>query len=1263
MIFQSSILPIYAVENIDRLEETATSNQDGTDQKVEEQDTTTGDAVPEDTPEGEQAPENEVPEDTPEGEQPPEDEVPEDTPEGEQPPEDEVPEDTPEGEQPPESEVPEDTPEGEQPPEDEVPEDTPEEEQSPGDIPLEEEEEVLQEQTEEELQEEIQPIAYDAEAAENLKKEFSRNGNHVTQYENEEDKQLKTIVWAKGVTPPDMKSFKREEVTGSGGAKFVTYQAPYEANKGWYDVNKTQGRVEDANLCFAVAASNALHWWLEQNKSYIDRYLEKYPEDEKKKDLKMLRDSYNSQQSDSEIYRRYIKRYSKRPNGYWSDILVDEFINGYEPKENGGTNDESIDGERLLQKGPSKNGGFFYDIFGTTLLTRRTYGGNFQNLSNDLKQAIINGDLVLLIYNTKVISHVVTLWGAEYDLNGQISAVYLTDSDDETSPYAMVRYMVKNIRGNAFVSTNVNGTAGSIIEDIKIISLGEEIWKKRLDADPNAPKITLDLKWGNTEFRYDTKQHKPFLEATNVEAGDNVVLLVDGEQKDAGEHTATAVLEGASKDKYQLPAEHTKQFRINKARAKVDLKADSQLNQENKRVEFNIRVSGVNNEKPDGTITLRTAEEIIQDNIQLVNGSATYTWENLPLGNHRVTADFYPSADGVGKNYNQAKSNVIRIDLPKKNQSKLVIEPVVGKKFGDGSFTLQTTGGTGNGEVTYSCSTNDVLSINGSTATIIGAGSTTITAVKAGDAEYNSTTATYVITIDKAKAPSVIYPTATPIMYGQKLSESVLVGGSMEYGSFAWENGELVPGIHNTGYSVRFIPSSETLKNYETIPVTTSIVKVTVSRANPLVTLTTNIIGEKDSRKVTLSAVVEKASSGDGVTGTVNFVNCTGPQDTEIALAIPIVNGEATYTWTGMPEQLYKIKAVYSGDGNYNTASSMEISVDLSKDSEDESIPLIPLEPSKPITPPSKPDNGGNDNSGSDNGNDGGTGGDRPDRPSDVIEGDKSNDSTSDDKKDTEEKPVDEEKQPSDDKTVINQEDGSIVKIGKDEEGHTIVSVDLPVDLDKTYVTLKDMIDSDLVPIDLKTGKPIILSAAIDNNLKLMVANSTELVLKPMTKTYKDTANHWSKDAISFTSVRDIFKGTSEDEFSPDKSMTRGMIFTVLARVDGQDTNTDKQWYDAGKQWAVENGLSDGARIGDNVTREELVTLLYRYVGQPDVSNDLEAFKDAKTVSSYSQNAMKWAVEKGIISGQPNGTIQPKGEATRAQVASIMERFIKLQLK
>lgn len=789
--------------------------------------------------------------------------------------------------------------------------------------------------TEDVIEAAIEPLAYDADAAKKLEDELSKNGNKVTQYVNEEDQKLKTIVWAKGVTPPEMSDFIKETDYGNQGMQYVTYKTPYQSNKGWYDVNKTINRVEDANLCFAVAASNALHWWLEQNGSYIDRYLAQYPDDPKKQELQTLRNSFVNQQ-DSAIYRRYVKQFSRRQEGYWADILVDQFINGYVPKENGAINHSEADRDNLVQKGPSPLGGFFYDIFGTTLLTDRTYSGDFQSFSNKLKGCFVEGDLVLLSYDTKVLNHVVTLWGAEYDADGQISAVYLTDSDDETSQYAMVRYMVKNLNGRPILSTNINGMQGSSIEYMQMVSLGQETWEKRLQTDPNAPKIPLVLEWGNTEFTYNGRTQKPLVHATNIDKDDDVVLLVEGEQKDAGNHTAQVILKGASASKYQLPLDGTREFVIKKARARVKLSATSHLNQENKFVDFNISVTGINNsEKPTGTITLKTGQQVIKDQIPVVNGEASYHWTNLPLGNHRITAEFYPSADGVGKNYENAVSNAVQVKLPKKEQSRLDIVPVTDKKFGDGSFTLQTTGGTGNGTVTYSCNTNDVLSISGSTATIIGAGTTTITAVKDGDADYESTTAAYTITVAKASAPVITYPIASSLVYGQKLSESTLSGGSIEYGSFVWDNGELIPTIQNGGYTVRFVPSADTLKNYETIAGETSTVNVLVSRANPVVTLDSKVVDEKGSRKVILSASVGKVPYGDEVTGTVTFINCTDVQDTEIVSSISVINGVATYVWSDMPQQLYKIKAVYSGDKNYNSASASEISVDVGRVSEE----------------------------------------------------------------------------------------------------------------------------------------------------------------------------------------------------------------------------------------------------------------------------------------------------------------------------------------
>lgn len=193
------------------------------------------------------------------------------------------------------------------------------------------------------------------EAAKKIREEFSQNGNHVTQYENEEDKKIKTIIWASGVTPPEMTDFIKEKTPSTGNPRYVVYKALYQPGNGWYDVNKTTDRVEDNSLCFAAAASNALHWWLEQNNSYIDRYLEKYPDAPKNAELQTLRNSFQDQKN-SAIYKRFVKKYSQMKDGYWSDILIDQFINGYEPKPGGGVNVPEYDGETLLEKGPSEFG-------------------------------------------------------------------------------------------------------------------------------------------------------------------------------------------------------------------------------------------------------------------------------------------------------------------------------------------------------------------------------------------------------------------------------------------------------------------------------------------------------------------------------------------------------------------------------------------------------------------------------------------------------------------------------------------------------------------------------------------------------------------------------------------------------------------------------------------------------------------------------------------------------------------------------------------
>jgi len=156
-----------------------------------------------------------------------------------------------------------------------------------------------------------------------------------------------------------------------------------------------------------------------------------------------------------------------------------------------------------------------------------------------------------------------------------------------------------------------------------------------------------------------------------------------------------------------------------------------------------------------------------------------------------------------------------------------------------------------------------------------------------------------------------------------------------------------------------------------------------------------------------------------------------------------------------------------------------------------------------------------------------------------------------------------------------------------------------------------------------------------------------------------DTAGHWGKNAIDYVVGRGLFTGITETTFSPDTEMTRAMVWTVLARLDGQTTKGGERWYALAQAWAKENGISDGALPNGNVTREQLVTMLHRYHGAPAASHDLSGFKDANRVSGWASDAVQWAVQNDLLVGY-NGALNPQHNITRAEVATILMRFIKL---
>ena len=296
---------------------------------------------------------------------------------------------------------------------------------------------------------------------------------------------------------------------------------------------------------------------------------------------------------------------------------------------------------------------------------------------------------------------------------------------------------------------------------------------------------------------------------------------------------------------------------------------------------------------------------------------------------------YWVKADIAETETQNAASAKAGFEIKKANQAALTINPVGEKKYGYPDFNLTTTGGSGTGGVTYSVPVNNgILSINGSTAKIIGVGDIKVRAEKAGGNNYNKALAELDITIDKAFAPAITFPTAGDLTYGQKLSESMLTGGSTGYGTFAWKDGNIIPTVTNTGYEVVFNPSEKTLKNYEEIADIDKKknVTVTVAKANPTVNLTANISAESGNKVVTLVAEITGANGADKPSGSVKFLYKDGGNFTELGTAA-LAEGKAEYKWNNVAAQEYEIKAEYEGDTNYNAESAVK-NIDTRKQSQ-----------------------------------------------------------------------------------------------------------------------------------------------------------------------------------------------------------------------------------------------------------------------------------------------------------------------------------------
>ena len=181
---------------------------------------------------------------------------------------------------------------------------------------------------------------------------------------------------------------------------------------------------------------------------------------------------------------------------------------------------------------------------------------------------------------------------------------------------------------------------------------------------------------------------------------------------------------------------------------------------------------------------------------------------------------------------------------------------------------------------------------------------------------------------------------------------------------------------------------------------------------------------------------------------------------------------------------------------------------------------------------------------------------------------------------------------------------------------------------------------------------------------------------------FKDTANNaWWHDGIHYCVQQGLMNGVASDQFAPNGTTTRAMIVTILWRMEGSPATsygmsfTDVpagQWYTEAIRWAQSTGVVTGYDAktfgpNDNVTREQLAAILYRYTAHKggDVSkrSTLAQFTDVNQISSWALENIQWANAVGMVNGRTNTTIVPKGNATRAEAASMIQRFCQNVLK
>ena len=195
-----------------------------------------------------------------------------------------------------------------------------------------------------------------------------------------------------------------------------------------------------------------------------------------------------------------------------------------------------------------------------------------------------------------------------------------------------------------------------------------------------------------------------------------------------------------------------------------------------------------------------------------------------------------------------------------------------------------------------------------------------------------------------------------------------------------------------------------------------------------------------------------------------------------------------------------------------------------------------------------------------------------------------------------------------------------------------------------------------------KAGEAVTITAdttfvAVWGNLPDVKPSEPSEPETPVFPFYDVSARDWYYSAVKYVYEKGLMDGVDVGVFAPNDTLTRAMVWTIIARAEGVDTTGGATWYAKAQEWVTAKGISDGENPNAAITRQELVTMLYRLAGEPAVSGTITA-PDAASVSTWATDAMTWAMNIGLVEGDENGAVTPTATATRAQAAALIMRYL-----